>query len=185
MRQASAISAIRSIAPDARLGTPALAAASTKSTKDEFAMPTSSGYALPSTAAASASSYRPSPSRRTADAQPADESHAPFPSVAVTAGRGGNELLELICPLLPRRNDKRRKRGRLAPDGCSSRWHSCFACASDTLVITVQPVAAAVGAYAPSESGDSQLTCAKDGGCFTKGVRPGRFGLFVYAAELH
>jgi hypothetical protein len=39
---------------------------------------------------------------------------------------------------------------------------ACFACASDTLVITVQPVAAAVGAYAPSESGDSQLTCAKD-----------------------
>jgi hypothetical protein len=35
----------------------------------------------------------------------------------------------------------------------SSTWHSCFACASDTVVITGQPVAYPSDAYAPGRIG--------------------------------
>jgi hypothetical protein len=43
-----------------------------------------------------------------------------------------------------------------------STWHSCFADASNTVVITGQPIAGPGPAYAPERTGDSELTGAKD-----------------------
>ena len=62
-----------------------------------------------------------------------------------------------------------------------------------TLEITRNPEASAVTwglmlrdeARARRRPITAKISRVLDGGCFTKGVRPGRFGLFVYAAELH